>query len=178
MNPAAVAPLPRLFAIRCDDGKNWGREITLAWQPDGGQLRPGMPVVARMADGRFIAVYEVVGEGDADVFCKVSPDGVAWPAGLGRRIPGHHAGPWVTALRDGSLLLTSCPNNLSQSADHGRTWQAVEPPAWDLGAGENFTWPAIYQTSDREIAVMVSWHGVRLRFGTLPHRDNPTPPPP
>lgn len=153
--------------ISADDGRTWGREITLAAEPGGGRLRPGMPVVERMADGRFIAVYEIVGLGDADVFQKISPDGVEWPAGLGSRIPGHHAGPWVMAMVDGRLLLTSCSNTLSQSADNGRSWQSLEPPAWNPGPGKNFTWPAIYQTGDREIAAMVSWHGVQIRFGTL-----------
>jgi hypothetical protein len=153
--------------VSADDGKTWGSEIILAREPDGGRLRPGMPVVERMADGRFIAVYEVVGVGDADVFCKFSPDGVEWPAGLGQRIPGHHAGPWVTALADGRLLLTSCSNTLSFSDDHGRTWHPAEPPAWNVGAGKNFTWPAIYQLGRDEIAVMISWHGVQLRCGHL-----------
>jgi hypothetical protein len=164
--------------VSADGGKTWGEEIALAREPKGGKLRPGMPVVARMADGRFIAVYEIVGVGDADVFYKVSRDGVAWPAGLGTRIPGHHAGPWVTALNDGRLLLTSCSNMLSVSADYGGTWHPAEPPAWNVGPGKNFTWPAIYQTGVGEIAAMVSWHGVRVRFGTLGKRDHPTEPVP
>lgn len=158
--------------ISADGGMSWGQEIILAREPGGGALRPGMPVMARMADGRFMAVYEVVGVGDADVFFKISADGVKWPPGLGTRIPGHHAGPWVTSLRDGSLLLTSCSNTLSRSDDCGRTWQAVEPPAWQVGPGKNFTWPAIYQTTDDEIAVMISRRGVRMRFGKFADRSN------
>lgn len=153
--------------ISADAGKSWGREMSLVRQRGGGALRPGMPVVAKLGDGRFIAVYEIVGVGDAEVFFKISPDGVAWPDGLGTRIPGHHAGPWVTVLSDGRLLLTSCSNTLSCSADHGSSWSSVGPPAWELGTGKNFTWPAIYQISGDEIAVMVSWHGVKLRSAML-----------
>jgi hypothetical protein len=151
--------------ISTDGGKTWGDEIILAAEPGGGGLRPGMPVVTRMANGKFIAVYEVVGAGDADVFCKISDDGSHWPAGLGRRIAGHHAGPFVASLAGGELLLTSCANRLSASRDFGATWLALEPAPWDFGAGKVFTWPAIYEIATNQIAVMISWHGVQMRWG-------------
>jgi len=138
----------------------------LAAEPGGGALRPGMPVVTRMGNGKFIAVYEVVGVGDADVFCKISEDGARWPAGLGNHIKGQHAGPWVASLSSGELLLTSCANRLSASRDFGVTWFAVEPAPWNVGAGKVFTWPAIYETATNQIAVMISHRGVQLRFGS------------
>ncbi len=151
--------------ISSDGGKTWGNEITLAAETGGGMLRPGMPVVTRMSNGKFIAVYEIVGAGDADVFYKISGDGEHWPAGLGKRIVGHHAGPWVTSLADGKLLLTSCANRISSSEDFGMTWNFIEPSPWNVGAGKIFTWPAIYETATNQIAVMISHRGVRLRFG-------------
>lgn len=154
--------------ISPDHGKSWGDEIRLAEEPGGGNLRPGMPVVTRMDDGRFIAVYEVVGIGDADVYMKISRDGVRWPPGLGTPVPGHHAGPWILSLTDGTLLLTSCSNTLSRSTDHGATWQPLGPPPFDVGPGKRFTWPALYQTGPNRIAAVVSWRGVRLKYATLP----------
>ena len=153
--------------ISSDGGKTWGEEITLAAEPGGGKLRPGMPVVTRMSNGKFVAVYEIVGAGDADVFSKISADGEHWPAGLGKRVAGQHAGPWVTALADGELLLTSCANRMSCSRDGGATWNFVEPPAWDFGSGKVFTWPAIYEIATNQIAVMVSRSSVQLRFGSM-----------
>lgn len=151
--------------ISKDGGKTWGDEIILAAEPGGGRRRPGMPVVTRMSNGKFIGVYEIVGVGDADVFCKISEDGEHWPAGLGNRIAGHHAGPWVASLASGELWLTSCSNRLSVSHDFGATWHFVEPPPWNVGAGKVFTWPAIYETAPDQIAVMISWRGVQLRLG-------------
>ena len=90
-------------------------------------------------------------------------------------MPGHNAGPWVTSLADGRLLLTSCANVLSCSEDFGRSWHPVSPPAWAVGPGKNFTWPAIYQTAANEVAVMVSWRGVWLRFGELAHLARTSP---
>ena len=151
--------------ISASQGADWGAEIILADQPGGGALRPGMPVVARMGNGHYIAVYEVVGLGDADVCFKISKDGEHWAPGLGERIDWHHAGPWVTTLSDGRLLLTSCANTVSCSDDEGRTWHGAGVPPWPVGGGKKFTWPAIYQTAENEVAVMVSWHGVGLRLG-------------
>ena len=153
--------------ISSDGGKTWGEEIVLAAEQGGGKLRPGMPVVTRMSNGKFIAVYEIVGVGDADVFCKISEDGEHWPAGLGKRISGHHAGPWVTSLTNGELLLTSCANRISRSQDFGATWNFVEPPPWSVGTGKVFTWPAIYETATHQIAVMISRHGVQMRLGVI-----------
>jgi len=151
--------------ISTDSGQTWGREIILAAEPGGGRLRPGMPVVTRMANGQFISVYEVVGHNDAEVFSKISADGEHWPPGLGRPILGHHAGPFVTSLSTGELLLTSCANRLSGSRDFGATWQPLGPPAWDFGPGKVFTWPAIYEIAPQQIAVMISRNGVKLRLG-------------
>ena len=148
-----------------DGGRTWGRELTVAAQSGGGGQRPGMPVVARMIDGRYICVYEVVGVGDADVYYKTSPDGVTWPPGIGTAIPGQHAGPWVTSLRSGRLVVTSCENQISYSDDLGATWQIASPPPFPLGHA--LSWPAIYQTGPDEIAVMTTWHGVNLRRGRI-----------
>ena len=149
-----------------DQGRSWGNEITLAAEPGGGKLRPGMPVVTRLINGKYLAVYEIVGVGDADVFSKLSTDGEHWPPGLGNHLEGHHAGPWVVSLASGELLLTSCANRVSCSRDFGATWNWVEPPPWNVGQGKVFTWPAIYETGPNQIATMIAWHGVRIRLGS------------
>nr|MDQ2687811.1 glycoside hydrolase [Armatimonadota bacterium] len=153
-----------------DGGKTWGPEIPLAVQPGGGNLRPGMPVVTRMADGRFIAVYEIIGQGNGDVYQKTSPDGVSWPPGLGTFVPGQHAGPWITSLSDGRIVVTSCSNFLSYSDDFGANWQPAFPA---VDVGQVFTWPAIYQTGPTEIAVMTSYHGINIRWGRYTPRTEP-----
>lgn len=155
--------------VSADSGKTWGREITLAAQIGGGGQRPGMPVLARMKNGQYIAVYEVVGVGNADVYFKTSRDGVTWPPGIGVHIPCQHAGPFVAALSDGRLVVTSCENQISYSDDLGATWRLATPPAWPLGHVD--TWPAIYQTAPDRIAVMTTHHGVGLRWGQIAPRQ-------
>jgi hypothetical protein len=149
-----------------DGGTTWGPEIIVASQPGGGALRPGMPVVTRLSDGRYFEVSEIVGIGNADVYGKLSPDGMRWPGGLGTPIPAQHAGPWVTALADGCLLATSCSNQISVSEDNGATWRLTAPPAYDYG--QTFSFPAIYEIAPGQIAVMNTHRGVTLRFGAMP----------
>lgn len=147
-----------------DGGKTWGREITLAAQPGGGGQRPGMPVVARMVNGRYMAVYEVIGLGDGDVHYKTSSDGKTWTGGIGMPIAGQHQGPWVASLQSGRLVVTSCENQVSYSDDLGATWHLASPP---FPIGHNLSWPAIYQTGPDGIAVMTTWHGINLRRGRI-----------
>jgi hypothetical protein len=155
--------------VSSDNGATWGNEIRAVCEPGGGRLRPGMSQMARLADGHYILVYEVVGVGNGDVHFKLSPDGVAWPDGLGTRIAGQHCGPFVAALPDGRVFVTSCQNQIALSEDRGGTWRPTEPPPWDLGF--KFSWPAIYAIGTNELGVMVvTGGGVKLRFGTLAPR--------
>ena len=41
-------------------------------------MRPGMPVVARMGNGKYIMAYEIVGKPDCDIYFKLSDDGIFW----------------------------------------------------------------------------------------------------
>lgn len=151
-----------------DNGATWGAEIWAVAQPGGGSLRPGMPQMVRMANGKYFLVYEVVNSGNADVYCKTSDDGVTWSDDLGTRIPCQHCGPFVMSLPNGVLLITSCENQVSFSEDFGTTWQLNDPPAWP--GGFVHTWPAIYLTQTNEIGVMAATNGVKIRFGNLSTR--------
>jgi len=148
-----------------DGGATWGKEIVLAAQVGGGRQRPGMPALACMKNGQYIAVYEVVGVGNAAVYFKTSRDGISWPPGIGVRIPCQHAGPWVTALTDGRVVVTSCENQISYSDDDGATWLLATPPAWPIG--HVLTWPALYQTAPDTLAAMNTYHGVGIRWGKI-----------
>jgi hypothetical protein len=151
--------------LSSDGGETWGPETYAVAQPGGGNLRPGMSQMTRMANGKYILVHEVVNLGNADVYSKISEDGVTWPPGLGQRVPCHHCGPFVTSLPDSRLLISSCENQYSFSDDFGESWQKLDPPAWDLGY--LFSWPAVYSIRTNEIGAMISSGGVKIRFGAL-----------
>jgi len=86
-----------------DGGKTWEDEVIDAAVPNGDD-RPGMPVVTRLPDGRYVLAFEVVGPThDGGIFVKTSPDGLDWgdPEDLGSPVEtaeGHQLtnGPYVT----------------------------------------------------------------------------------
>lgn len=171
-------PFSQICAVRVsrDGGATWGEEHVLASEPGGGKLRPGMPVLTRLKDGRYLAVYEVVGIGDAQVHVKFSDNGLDWPEGLGTTVPWHRAGPYVIALTDGRLLLTSCSNRISWSDDDGQTWTLADERGWVPEREPErtwLTWPALYELAPGE--VLLSTSGMRqrpyeLRFGSIQPR--------
>ena len=61
-----------------DEGKTWGREVYDVAFP-GGVERPGMAVVARLPDRRYVMTYEsVAGPVPNQVYLKYSRDGLNW----------------------------------------------------------------------------------------------------
>ncbi|QPL05065.1 MULTISPECIES: RICIN domain-containing protein [Actinomyces] len=65
-----------------DGGRTWGDVVNVS-APTNRSDRPGMITVTRMADGRYIAVYEVVNRpsqssNNAVIYYKISDDGLSW----------------------------------------------------------------------------------------------------
>mgnify|MGYP000111876675 FL=1 len=101
-----------------DGGQTWEEEVFDVAIPDG-EERPGMPVVTRLPDGRYVMVYEIVGPThEGGVYLKVSPDGTDWgdPTAVGhpvRTADGRQLtnGPYVTWTpaggEDGTLLVSA-----------------------------------------------------------------------
>ena len=97
-----------------DGGKTWGeKKYTVAASNAG--YRPGMPIVRRLPNGRFLMTYEICalpGQYNCAVFYRRSQNGDDWgnPAELGTRIASNtgayftHA-PTFTVSLDGKLLL-------------------------------------------------------------------------
>lgn len=59
------------------DGKNWSsvvNDVALS----NSSLRPGMPVVAKMANGKYIMTYEIVGETNLPCKYKISSNPESW----------------------------------------------------------------------------------------------------
>jgi hypothetical protein len=167
--------------VSSDAGATWGGEHVLAAEPGGAKLRPGMPIVIRRKDGRYLAVYEIVGIFGTPVYMKESVDGLNWPEGIGTPIDGHRAGPYVLELGDSRLSLTSCTNRLSWSDDGGRTWTMARERCWLPERSPErtwLTWPALYDLGGGEI--MLTTSSIRstpyeLRFGNLARRGATAP---
>jgi hypothetical protein len=150
-----------------DGGRTWGERSVLVAQPGGGKLRPGMPVMSRLKDGRYLLVFEICGDDKhCPVSAKYSADGVTWPEGLGTALDHQRCGPQVTTTTRGTVFVTSCQNEVTFSDDDGAHWQKVPEPAWKFGF--RHSWPAIYPLGPNEIGVVnnVAPGSVQIRFGT------------
>lgn len=159
--------------ISNNNGTSWGAETWAVSETGGGNARPGMPVMTRMGDGRFMLVFEICGLGpDCEVSYSISSDGTTWPSGLGTGIRYQRCGPFVRATTDTRLVITSCQNEVSYSNDYGATWLKNDPAAWPIGFSHS--WPAIYQTGPNEIGVINVTAGgaIQIRFGTLASPTN------
>lgn len=70
-----------------------------------GSLRPGMPVVARMADGNYIMTYEIVGLDGIPFFYQISSNPEVWNASSqGTRFGGNWGSPYVAVMPDGKVV--------------------------------------------------------------------------
>jgi hypothetical protein len=148
-----------------DGGATWGPEVVVASQTGGGSERPGMPVVCRIKNGKYGVIFEVVGEGKADVYFKTSANGVDWGQGIGSLVPGQHAGPYVVSLATGRLVATSCQNVYSYSDDYGATWRPCSTQPWPIGF--MLSWPSIYQVDPKAVAAAGSEPEASVRFGSI-----------
>jgi len=70
--------------VSVDGGDTWSRnvvkDVASPVQPD----RPGMPVVTRLPDGKYVMAFEVCGRANCEIRIKYSNDGYRWdPKNLG-----------------------------------------------------------------------------------------------
>ena len=164
------------------DGESWGEEIWSVFDTEHENARPGMPVWTKMANGKYILVYEIVGTTDVDVFYKISEDGIHWPDGMGVQIPGQKGAPFVLSLQNGDLLVTSNTHQISVSTDYASHWTIDgNAPYGSLFAEDDNLWPGLYETGTNEIAIVTSvgraaagykdnGHNIQIRFGFLQGR--------
>ncbi len=99
--------------VRTYDGVHWvdpGYAVASEIQRD----RPGMPVVRRLVDGRWMMTYEICGLARCSAHYRLSGDGWGWgnPADAGAEIrmpngaiPAH--APRFTVAPDGAILLVT-----------------------------------------------------------------------
>ena len=69
-----------------DGGRTWGKEKLVVALNDK-KLRPGMPIVTKIGNGRYFMCYEIVGTPCNDIYFKISDDGEDFgdPADFGIR---------------------------------------------------------------------------------------------
>ncbi|MCJ1675531.1 RICIN domain-containing protein [Rathayibacter sp. VKM Ac-2929] len=109
------------------DGVNWGPVIEDV-APDDTNLRPGMPVVSRMADGRYLMTYEVVNAPGLPNNYKISSNPESWnPTDLGTTID-YGGSPYNIVLPNGKILYNSYGSSdvLVNTGNGSGSWTPVK----------------------------------------------------
>ena len=140
------------------DGVNWSESVDTVALNSGG-LRPGMPVVTRMGDGRYFMAYEIVGMPGNPIYYKISDNPLDWgdpskygkPVVSGTKAPA--ATPWVAwspvGGENGMLVLTSwrmsrgtskTGSDMFVSFDCGKTWTTTDNYYSYTWNNDNDTW--------------------------------------
>lgn len=113
------------------DGKNWSatqRIVACSEQ----YLRPGMPTVTRLGNGKYFITYEMVGQSGNPVYYKVTDDLTDWgnASDMGtlimtaRRVSVGSA-PfccWIPAGGDQGTLIVTAKNMVNGNSDTGTDW--------------------------------------------------------
>jgi hypothetical protein len=129
-----------------DEGATWGREVYDVAFP-GGVERPGMAIVTRLPDRRYVMTYEsVAGPVPNQVYLKYSPDGLSWgdPAERGTAIQtqaGEYPAncpvvSWFPLAGPQGVLIVSARSAAGGGDPAGRSlfWNANngEGPWWEM----------------------------------------------
>jgi hypothetical protein len=137
-----------LHKVSTDAGRTWGAEVYDVAQP-GGVERPGMAVVDRLADGRYVYTYEdVEGPIPNQVYIKFSRDGLHWGAPTDRGTPIQTEGGeypincpvvrWLPIGGPNGVLIVSARGAAGGGDSSGRSlfWNTNngEGPWWEVSA--------------------------------------------
>lgn len=110
------------------DGINWGsvvNDVAL-----GTTLRPGMPTVAKMANGQYIMTYEIVNASGTPTNFKISADAENWNASSAGTTIANGGSPYIVALSSGKLVMNNAGSGkvyINMNNGTG-SWTAVNTP--------------------------------------------------
>ena len=151
--------------VSSDGGQIWGPEILAIAQAGG--ARAGEGNIVRISGSVLALFFEMCGTENCIGNVTYSSDGVTWPA-ISQPLPDTFEDVQAVRMQNGLIFATSNIPRIIVSADVGNTWTRV--PQWPFIYG---SWPALYQTSPNEIAMVVTGGGDQgqageyIKFGTV-----------
>jgi len=157
-----------LCLISDDGGANWRPSGRMATPDDSGCIQP---TLIERENGSIIALLRTGGQGGA-IWRSVSDDGgETWSECVATGLPNPNSGIDALRLADGRVVViynhtTSgrTPLNLAISEDEGDTWRPG--PVLEDEPGE-YSYPAIWQTSDGRVQALYTWRRERIRHVSL-----------
>ncbi|CAN7265373.1 RICIN domain-containing protein [Paenibacillus sp. LjRoot153] len=114
------------------DGVNWSSVVNDVVWPDA-VTRPGMPIVAKMANGNFIMTFEVgLSNGSYPCAYKINTNAeTGWNSVTTNYFLGNSGSPFVTVLSDGRIVANSYASPdiyINSKTDGTGTWDAMGTP--------------------------------------------------
>ncbi|MDU0348748.1 RICIN domain-containing protein [Actinomyces sp. MRS3W] len=144
-----------------DGGKTWGELVNVS-APNNRSDRPGMITVTRMANGKYIAVYEVVNrpsrtQNNAVIYYQISEDGLTWQErSIGTKIEladgrGIGSSPFVRWVPEGGpegmvVVASKWALDAEGNIDGGQNYYVNR--ASGQGTWERLPYGATYDASD------------------------------
>lgn len=173
--------------ISPDGGRSWEDETYNVAIPDG-VMRPGMPIIITLPNGRYFYVYEMVGMPGNPIHFKTSDDGLNWgdPADYGMMIQDRdgnflwgtpfvswspYGGPNGTLIATGLAIQVQgdrVGNGVMINRNLGEgPWEIVETPIrYVLGGQAGYSQTHLPLGEGREVLQMVP-----VRNGLREHND-------
>jgi predicted neuraminidase len=154
------------FERSADNGRTWTATPPIN---DGAAIPAIQPSLLLHRDGRLQAVGRTR---SGKLFETWSSDrGSTWSPLALMSLPNPSAGIDAATLRDGRFVLVynhtatgRSPLNVAVSSD-GRAWQAAL--VLESEPGQEFSYPAVIQTSDGLVHVTYTWHRKRIRHAVI-----------
>lgn len=98
----------KIVAQSSTDGVSWSVPFDVVnFTSTNAAYRPGMPVVAEMANGQYILVYEFIGKANAPVNYKISSNPESWDPTDPGTTYGYGGSPYVAVMNDGKIVAGS-----------------------------------------------------------------------
>ena len=123
----------RLVYSKSTDGINWSDAVKVCdFEEENPAFRPGMPIVTRLKNGKYMLVYEGVnmGSGYLPTFYKLTDDIEEWnytDHGTAMPAPIDGGSPYCTTMPDGTIVVGS--HNTSKIALNNNN---LEADKWTL----------------------------------------------
>lgn len=151
--------------VSADGGFTWGPEIRAIAQP--GAARPGEANIVPLPGGVLALFFEMCGSENCLGHVSYSTDGVTWPS-IGPVLPSTFQDVQAVGMRNGLIFATSNLKDIILSTDFTNSWADTRQHPFVYG-----TWPALYQTGENEIAMVMTsagdhdHQGQYIQFGTV-----------
>ncbi len=95
----------KIVAQSTTDGVNWSAPFDVCnFTSINPRHRPGMPVVAKMANGQYIMVYEYIGLSGAPNYYKITSNPENWNPTNPGTVYGYGGDPYVAVMNDGKVV--------------------------------------------------------------------------